>query len=46
MSKLICIYYQHGHGSTSIMAVFRYYTDKIRHSSNKNKTDASTKGYV
>ncbi|KAI9338120.1 hypothetical protein BD770DRAFT_400808 [Pilaira anomala] len=39
---------EHGHGSTSIMSVFRYYTDKIRQSSSKKKTiDHSTnRGYV
>ncbi|KAG2214526.1 hypothetical protein INT46_003076, partial [Mucor plumbeus] len=39
----------HGHGGISILSVFRYYTDKIRHSASKKKSDPSTatnRGYV
>ncbi|KAL9545099.1 hypothetical protein MBANPS3_007304 [Mucor bainieri] len=39
----------HGHGGMSILSVFRYYTDKIRHSTSKKKSDvshATNRGYV
>ncbi|KAL7323448.1 hypothetical protein PS15p_211350 [Mucor circinelloides] len=39
----------HGHGGMSILSVFRYYTDKIRHSASKKKSDsfsATNRGYV
>ncbi|CAO3633975.1 unnamed protein product [Mucor fragilis] len=39
----------HGHGGMSILSVFRYYTDKIRHSTSKKKLDSSNatnRGYV
>ncbi|KAI8091465.1 uncharacterized protein B0P05DRAFT_577450 [Gilbertella persicaria] len=35
----------HGHGSLSIMSVFRYYTDKIRNS-NKRKESTVNRSYV
>ncbi|KAI7888981.1 uncharacterized protein EV154DRAFT_516165 [Mucor mucedo] len=39
---------EHGHNAMSIMSVFRYYTDKIRHSSSKRKTfdQSAHRGYV
>ncbi|GAA5804373.1 hypothetical protein HPULCUR_009861 [Helicostylum pulchrum] len=39
---------EYGQGSMSIMSVFRYYTDKIRHSSSKKKLieHSTNRGYV
>ncbi|KAI8389317.1 cyclin-like protein [Blakeslea trispora] len=37
----------HGHGSLSILSVFRYYTDKIRNSSSRKKSESfANRGYV